>query len=334
MIFTEDDVDFLKLSDREFEETCFDLLLSLGYRSLVWRQGGSDGGRDIEGHFDLQNHLVGSYNEKWFFECKRYEKGVPPEELNSKIAWADAERPDHLVILTSSYITNGARAWLDKIGPQKPYAIRVVEGKALKKLIARFPEIVSRHFLSQEMKLLMEAQRNWLVHGILPGPQTLSLLVSKVDFGRVSANEAAFLWCSAKLQDSDIEAWFEYNEPFYMDFLFKNLAVAANYDIAVISEQDDVMVEKLSSGGAEWEVVYNKHLVAEIVLYSSTKPRRALYAFVRDNEGEGVETLVEATSDFHARIRYIKNDVKNAEQKASQLLFDTWRRTETQKERT
>jgi hypothetical protein len=58
----------------------------MDYQGLVWRQGGADSGRDIEGRRTVNNPLIGSYNEKWFFECKRFENGVPPEKLNSKIA--------------------------------------------------------------------------------------------------------------------------------------------------------------------------------------------------------------------------------------------------------
>ena len=114
MIFEEDDIDFLKLSDSQFEELCFDLLLFMDYQGLVWRQGGADSGRDIEGSRTVNNPLIGAYSEKWFFECKRYENAVSPEKLNSKIARADAENPQHLVFFISSYLSNNARTWIEK----------------------------------------------------------------------------------------------------------------------------------------------------------------------------------------------------------------------------
>lgn len=60
MIFEEQDIDFLRLSPQQFEEMCFDLLLSLGYQELVWRQGGSDNGRDLEGFYSVDNPLIGT----------------------------------------------------------------------------------------------------------------------------------------------------------------------------------------------------------------------------------------------------------------------------------
>ena len=152
MIYDEKDIDFLKLSDSEFEEVCFELLIKLGFKGLVWRLGGSDSGRDIEGRFNVNNPLVENYDEKWFFECKRYKSGVPPEQLNSKIAWADAEKPKHLVIFVSSYITNGARTWLEKVSIEKYYSIHVIEGKKLKNILLRFSDIVTKYFVDQYEK--------------------------------------------------------------------------------------------------------------------------------------------------------------------------------------
>ena len=105
MIYNEQDIDFQTITDRRFEELCFDLLLRLGFKGLTWRQGGADSGRDIEGRFHTTNPLTDNYDEKWFVECKRWTVGVPITELDTKIAWADAERPKHLVIIVSSHIT-------------------------------------------------------------------------------------------------------------------------------------------------------------------------------------------------------------------------------------
>jgi hypothetical protein len=41
--------------------------------------------------------------------------------IKFKIAWADAEQPNYLVILVSSYLSNNARVWLEQIRGQKHY---------------------------------------------------------------------------------------------------------------------------------------------------------------------------------------------------------------------
>jgi len=185
MIFEENDIDFLKLSDRQFEELCFDLLFSMDYHGLVWRQGGADSGRDIEGRRTVNNPLIGPYPEKWFFECKRYENAVSPEKLNSKIAWADAENPQHLVFFISSYLSNNARTWIEKIAINKSYAIHILEGKGLKRIILGFPEIVNNHFRDSYSKLLLEHRKNWLIHNIMPEPETIFLLVKNLGLHQV-----------------------------------------------------------------------------------------------------------------------------------------------------
>lgn len=321
MRLDEDDVDLLKLTDRQFEEACFDLLLSMGYQGLSWHQGGADSGRDIEGRQSVDSPLVGTYTEKWFFECKRYEKGVPPEELNSKIAWADAEKPNHLVVLTSSYLTRGARTWLDKVEPQKPYAIHVVDGKALRRLFSGCPEIVARHFVDGERKLLLDARRTWLVHNIIPEAETLSAIAQGIQYEKLSAEELAFLWCSAKMRHEEIERLIEDTEPLYLDPVFDRLASSANMTEALVSEDDDFSTLRVTAGISSWEPIYNKFLVAELVLNETTEPRLALYAFVRDSEGEGLEVLVEASGDLRTRTRYIVKDASTAENGAAKLLF-------------
>ncbi|KTS70912.1 hypothetical protein NS115_24560, partial [Paenibacillus jamilae] len=135
MLFKEEDIQFERITPRKFEELCFDILLRMGYQSLIWRQGGADQGRDIEGKFIVNNQLVGTIEERWFFECKHYTNGVPVEQISTKIAWADAEGPNHFVLFTSSYLSNSSRQWLEKMQKGRPYKIHIIEGKIIKHLI-------------------------------------------------------------------------------------------------------------------------------------------------------------------------------------------------------
>jgi hypothetical protein len=57
------DINFLSLTPSEFEELCFDLLDELGFKRLVWRQGGSDDGRDIQGVNEVSIGIVEPYEE-------------------------------------------------------------------------------------------------------------------------------------------------------------------------------------------------------------------------------------------------------------------------------
>lgn len=93
MIYTKEAINFSQIGPTDFERLCQEILLKYGFKELVWRQGGADNGRDLEGYLSFDNPFS-IQKTKWFFECKHYSAGVAPEELNSKIAWADAEKPN------------------------------------------------------------------------------------------------------------------------------------------------------------------------------------------------------------------------------------------------
>ncbi|WP_444911079.1 restriction endonuclease [Microbulbifer sp. PAAF003] len=137
-------IDLAQLSDKEFEELCFEIILTYNFEKVTWRKGGADNGRDIEAVLESNFGLVDKYYETWFFECKRYSNGVPPEPLNSKIAWADAENPDHLVFLISSHLTNNARTWIDKIAHVKPYKIHILEGDQITRAVLSNPQVAEK----------------------------------------------------------------------------------------------------------------------------------------------------------------------------------------------
>lgn len=153
MIYKKADIDFKQIDHKDFERLCYELLIKTGYSGVIWRQGGADQGRDIEGYYNFTNQIT-SLQTKWYFECKHYSNGVPPEDLNSKIAWADAGRPDYLIFFISSYITTQARTWLDGIRHQKTYKIILIEGEALKEKIIQFPSIVEDFFSSNRAENL------------------------------------------------------------------------------------------------------------------------------------------------------------------------------------
>jgi len=205
MIYNANDVQFEQLTPVEFERLSFDLLLKLGYRQLTWRQGGADNGRDIEGALHLETPLTPQVT-RWFFECKHYTNGVPPEQLNSKIAWADAEQPDYLVILVSSYLTNNARAWLEQIRAQKHYKIVIIEGQELKVQLVRFPDLIEQHFSANKYELLLiDAKRHFQAYHITPSYELISAIAGKIDTERLTLNDLGFLFISLYKQFDYLE---------------------------------------------------------------------------------------------------------------------------------
>ena len=312
MIYSEQAIDFLSLSDKRFEELCFDLLLRLGFKGLTWRQGGADNGRDIEGRFALANPLIDSYDEKWFFECKRYNGGVPVAEITSKIAWADAEKPDHLAIIVSSYVSNNTREWLDKISSQKAYAIHLIERKKLKLLLLAYSDIISDYFSDKYTKLLRDAQKNLLIYDLLPEPTTLYVLAANLDATKLTGSELAFLLCSVLFVDNDIQAWCEENNYFKMDNIFANLKRCSNTDIPLLEQIGEYTKGTWSNNNSRAIAVYGNSgsvmkyehsFITPLLLNHHKEKTHALYLGKQLSDTEAVEILIEIQSDFPTKIR-------------------------------
>src|SRR5438093_1024935 len=276
----EDDIDFSRLTDKTFEECCFDLLARLGFHDLEWRRGGADKGRDIEGRFPVSNLLVGSYPERWFFECKRYSKGVPPAELNSKIAWADADRPDHLVFLLTSYLSTAAREWLEKQCSKKPYRIHTIDGKNLKQLLVKFPDVVRQHLGDEFTQLVRDAKRQWLLHDLLPEPAALNVLSEHLADNLISTSDVAFLWCSYYIRQTEVKEWCEDNEYFCYDSSFPILSKACTPTRTVLSKGETLKRIESTAGYLDPPALYSRYIAGRYWLQDRKGGRLVLYSFV------------------------------------------------------
>lgn len=305
-----DDVDFSQLSPTQFEELCFDLLVERGYQKLVWRQGGADSGRDIQGTREVESGLVNPFEETWFFECKRYEAGVPPEALNSKIAWADAERPNHLVFMIASYISNNARTWVEAIARNKFYQIHLIEGKQLKTLVSLSPRLMERYFLSDIQELMRQAQRAWVVHNLIPEPQLIRTLAETDNLLQYTPPQLAFLWSAMKIRFDELNQNMEDSWGDSYDHFFGILKHHANTTkpVVVASEHWSLIEEQL--GTAAHDLVYNNIYAVQVGHVVNQVESIALYSLVRDSEGEGLEVIVYQNSSLSTKIRHISSGAR------------------------
>jgi len=210
MEYNEEDIDFNSIEWKQFEELCFDIITKFSFHSLKWRQGGADNGRDIEALKTIYNALVHQFDEKWFFECKKYGNGVPVTDIIEKLAWARAEKADHLVIITSSYLTRDARDYIEKSKGSETYKIHIIEGKYLKELIVRFPDVVRKYFIDNYSLLVKNSYQVWLYHDILPDAKALVNLCKNIDLKRLSYSEVAFLWFAMRQKEDEILEYCDY----------------------------------------------------------------------------------------------------------------------------
>lgn len=140
------------LNETEFEEFCYDLLRELGFFNMNWRKGTglssspSDRGRDIECQRIVADIDETCYLETWFVECKHYKQGVPPEKIQGAISWANAERPDKLVIIASNFLSNPSKDFLESyVRNNRPrFKIKVWEKPQLEKLSSNKTELLRK----------------------------------------------------------------------------------------------------------------------------------------------------------------------------------------------
>lgn len=152
-----------RLSDTEFEEFCYDLLKELGFINLNWRKGTgkttspSDSGRDIEAQKISIDDIDGeTILENWFFECKHYTKGIPPDKIQGALSWANAENPDKLVVLASNFLSNSCKEYLKKyVKNNKPkYKIKIWEKKELEKFSFGKIKLLRKYKLSEGLDFI------------------------------------------------------------------------------------------------------------------------------------------------------------------------------------
>jgi hypothetical protein len=80
-------------------------------------------------------------------ECKHYKKGVPPEKLQSLIAWAHAERPHVALIVVSNFLSNPAKDYLADYeqNNRPPFRIKYWERKTIERLVEGKDQFLAPH---------------------------------------------------------------------------------------------------------------------------------------------------------------------------------------------
>lgn len=141
------------LDETEFEEMCFELLHELGFINIDWRKGTalpsspSDRGRDIVAQHQRVDIDGTTHLETWFIDCKRYKRGVPPERLQSLLAWAHAERPDVALYILSGFLSNPSKDYLRDYehNTRPPFRIKYWERPTLEHLAATHGDLIRRY---------------------------------------------------------------------------------------------------------------------------------------------------------------------------------------------
>jgi hypothetical protein len=150
------------LTHTQFEEYCFDLLKAMGFVNVRWRKGTgldsspSDQGRDIECELVRTEIDRTVFTERWFVECKHYKVGVPPDKISGALTWAQAERPDVLLLIASNFFSNQTKLYLEnyKSNSKPSSRIKLWELPELQANSKGKPLLLSKYSLAEELDFL------------------------------------------------------------------------------------------------------------------------------------------------------------------------------------
>jgi hypothetical protein len=139
-----------QLTPTEFENLTFDLLQARGFRNVVWRTPGADGGRDIEADSIVADASGHSSVFHWYVECKHYSNAIDWPTLREKLSYAENHAADYLLLVTSSTLSPKC---LDEVnrwnGNRKLPAVRHWPGNELPNIVDATPQIGLRYGLLQ-----------------------------------------------------------------------------------------------------------------------------------------------------------------------------------------
>lgn len=325
MHFNEEDIDFSNLSSDKFEELCYDLLIKYEFHSLRWKKGGSDNGRDIECYNTVTNPLLGSYNEKWFVECKNHKKAVNVSDIDSKFAWADAENIDNLLIIASPYLSKSTHEWIEKRNIN--YNVHIIEAKKLKLLLLSHEDLVIKYFMDKGMRYLYHLKQKWIQERILPSANDLDIIY-KNDLGnnsKLSIEETGFIWNSYIYTDSDIELYCDrHNRIISFEKLNKKLSSNTNVKF-VFNKEKFLEIKQMG-----WQIIpnydmYKSGFYGEVVVKRSSKKIDGIYSCSIDKKNEkGLEVLVLRENKIIVEVAFWKNQAKITYDKLYEQFTDIY----------
>lgn len=137
-----------KLSPTEFENLVFDILQFRGFRNVVWRTPGADGGRDIEATTIVADASGHNSTFRWYVECKHYSNSLDWPTIRGKVAYAENHSADYLLIATTASLSPKC---MDEVArwnaDRKRPAIRSWPGSDLPNILEPLPQVAVRYGL-------------------------------------------------------------------------------------------------------------------------------------------------------------------------------------------
>jgi hypothetical protein len=138
------------LSPTEFENLIYDLMTSSRMVNVAWRTPGADGGRDIEG-ITTERDLSGTQVTcRWFVECKKYKASVDWPTIYEKLAYAESNLADFLLMCTTATFSPNAISHVDAWNARRsPLKIRLWPKHEIENQLLQHPDLSLKYRLSK-----------------------------------------------------------------------------------------------------------------------------------------------------------------------------------------
>ena len=144
-------IDFSVLTPYVFEKLVADLLTMLGFR-IDGSVPGVISGLDFKATYVRSDPFGASETETWLVDAKLYQHSRVRLETIREIIGAISLEPAGArgLLVTNSQISSVVRDYLAKIEGRSQARLRIMDGVELKRLIARFPQLVDKYFRDPE----------------------------------------------------------------------------------------------------------------------------------------------------------------------------------------
>lgn len=141
-------LDFDLISASEFENLITDLLIRLKFKIDYEKIHQFDNGVDIIASSINRNQLVDSFTTNWIVQCKFYKNSRIDVSAIKQLTNQLVENFTNYngILITNSLISSTILETLEIIQKRKKVNIEVVDGRKLKQLLLKYPELIDKFF--------------------------------------------------------------------------------------------------------------------------------------------------------------------------------------------
>lgn len=150
------------ISPKEFEHLCYQLISSMpGFSKIDLIDGSYDHGRDIEAIYRSKApDGITEISEKWRFECKRYSKGIPFDDVSGKIHQSNLNRVDKIVIMSNMHLTPDCKDEITKV--KKSLYCKVIDwtGVHFQDILFQYTDICNYYFPDEDIPVRLSSKKD------------------------------------------------------------------------------------------------------------------------------------------------------------------------------